>query len=140
MAAQIQSSLFDINLYLTEKPKKKRVRYKTPTYTKSYTFWHINPYTNEKEYNGDEKHIFRIRDLHSIYSFIYGYCDINLFEQFEKKEIDGLIIWGEDKQAEIANSSHLPIRDRTLLHLRLLRFLRKGFSIEESLRRIKNAE
>ena len=88
MAAQVQSSLFDISLYLHgKKPKKKRVRYKTPTYTKSYTFWHINPYTEEIEYDGDEKHIFRIRNLHNIYSLLYGYCDINIFEQFEKKDL-----------------------------------------------------
>lgn len=137
MAAQVQNSLFDISLYLVGKPKKKRVRYKKPTYVKSYTFTHTNPYTGELEYDGDEKHIFRIRNLHNIHSLLYGYCDINIFEQFEKKEYKGLTIWGEDRQAEITGTNKLPIQVRLLLHLRLLRYLRKGFSIEESLERLK---
>ena len=60
MAAQVQTSLFEISPYITG---KKRVRYKVPTYTKSYTFWHINPDTNEIQYDGDERHIFRIKTL-----------------------------------------------------------------------------
>ena len=136
MAAQLQSTLFDLSLYLVGKPKKKRVRYKKPSYVKSYSFTHINPFTEELEYNGDERHIFRIRNIQHIYSLLYGYCDINIFEQFEQREYKGLTIWGEDKQAEITNTGFLPLKDRLLLHLRLLRYLRKGFSIEESLRKL----
>ena len=138
MAAQLQSSLFDLSLYLVKKPKKKRVRYKKPSYVKSYTFTHINPITGELEYNGDEKHIFRIRNLHNLYSLIYGYCDINIFEQFERRELNGLTIWGEDKQAEITDTINLPLQKRILMHIQLLRYLRKGFSIEESLERVRN--
>lgn len=134
MAAQIQTSLFEITPYITG---KKRVRYKTPTYTKSYTFCHINPETNEIQYDGDEPHIFRIRILHKLYAIIYGYTGVNIFEQFEKREIDGLTIWGEDKQAEITGTSNLNIKSRVQLHIRLLRYLRKGFSIEEGLNEIK---
>lgn len=123
MAAQVQTSLFEVSPYITG---KKRVRYKVPTYTKSYSFCHINPDTNEIQYNGDERHIFRIRTLHKLYSLIYGYCDIDIFESFEKKELYGLTIWGEDKQAEIKGSEMLPIKDRVLLHIKLLRDLRKG--------------
>lgn len=130
MAAQIQTSLFEITPYITG---KKRVRYKTPTYTKSYTFWHINPETNEIQYDGDERHIFRIKTLHKLYALIYGYTGVNIFEQFEKKNIGGLIVWGEEKQAEIQNTSYLPLKDRVTTHIRLLRLLRKGFSIEEAL-------
>lgn len=133
MAAQIQTSLFEIKPYITG---KKRVRYKVPTYTKSYTFWHINPETNEIQYDGDERHIFRIKTLHKLYSMLYGYSGVNIFEQFERKELNGLTIWGEDRQAEITGSCYLPLRDRISVHIKLLRLLRKGFSIEESLRRV----
>lgn len=134
MAAQVQTSLFEITPYITG---KKRVRYKVPTYTKSYTFWHINPDTNEIQYDGDEQHIFRIKTLHKLYSLIYGYCNINIFEQFERKNLNGLTIWGEERQAEIQNTSYLPLKDRVTLHIKLLRLLRKGFSFEEALNDIQ---
>lgn len=134
MAAQIQTSLFEMTPYITG---KKRVRYKVPTYTKSYTFWHINPDTNEIQYDGDERHIFRIKTLHKLYSMLYGYSGVNVFEQFERKDLNGLTIWGEERQAEIQNTSYLPLKDRVTLHIKLLRLLRKGFSIEESLRKIE---
>ena len=137
MAAQIQTSLFEITPYITG---KKRVRYKTPTYTKSYTFWHINPDTNEIQYDGDERHIFRIKTLHKLYALIYGYTGVNIFEQFEKKNIGGLIVWGEEKQAEITGTSNLSIKERVLTHLRLLRLLRSGFSVKESLERIEQCK
>ncbi len=135
MAAQEQINLFEVTPYITG---KKRVRYKTPTYTKSYTFWHINPETNEVQYDGDENHIFRYRVLHKLYALIYGYSGVNIFEQFERREINGLIIWGEDKQAEITGTSNLELKDRVTLHIKLLRLLRKGFSIEEAIKRLKN--
>jgi hypothetical protein len=130
MAAQVQTSLFEVSPYITG---KKRVRYKVPTYTKSYTFWHINPETNEIQFDGDERHIFRIKTLHKLYSMLYGYSGVNVFEQFERKDLNGLTIWGEERQAEIQNTSYLPLRDRVTLHIKLLRLLRKGFSIEEAL-------
>jgi hypothetical protein len=135
MAAQVQTSLFEVSPYITG---KKRVRYKIPTYTKSYTFWHINPETSEIQFDGDERHIFRIKTLHKLYSLIYGYSGVNIFEQFEKKEINGLTIWGEEKQAEIAGCEILSIKDRVKIHLKLLRLLRKGFSIEEALNELQN--
>lgn len=134
MAAQVQTSLFEITPYITG---KKRVRYKVPTYTKSYTFWHINPDTNEIQYDGDERHIFRIKTLHKLYSILYGYSGVNVFEQFERKNLNGLTIWGEERQAEIKNTSYLPLKDRVTLHIKLLRLLRKGFSIEEALNDIQ---
>ena len=130
MAAQVQTSLFEVSPYITG---KKRVRYKVPTYTKSYTFWHINPETNEIQFDGDERHIFRIKTLHKLYSMLYGYSGVNVFEQFERKDLNGLTIWGEERQAEIQNTSYLPLKDRVKIHIKLLRLLRKGFSIEEAL-------
>ena len=141
MAAQIiepeQKQLFKVLPYITG---KKRARYKTPTYTKSYTFYHINPDTGEIQYDGDERHIFRIKTLHKLYSLIYGYCNVNIFERFESKKYNGLTIWGEDKQAEITNTYYLSIKDRLKTHIQLLRLLRKGFSIKESLERIINGQ
>lgn len=135
MAAQL--SIFNVSDYVPGKIKNKRVHFKIPTYIKKYTFSSINPDTNELQYLGDEKHIFRIKTLQKLYSIIYGYCDINLFEQFEVKRIGNIIIWGEDKQAEIANTSRLPIKQRVIIHLKLLRLLRNGFSVNEALERIK---
>lgn len=134
-----QNSLFNILEYCKDgkKPLKKRVRYKKPTYVKSYKFRVFNEDTQQFQYYGDEKHILRVNTLHKLYSMIYGYCEIDLFEVFEKKEIDGLTVWGEDKQAEIANTWDLPLKDRVLLHLRLLRYLREGFSISASLQRVQ---
>ena len=126
MAAQVQTSLFEVSPYTTG---KKRVRYKIPTYTKSYTFWHINPETNEIQFDGDERHIFRVKTLHHLYSIIFGYSGVNVFEQFERKNIDGLTIWREERQAEITGTSNLSIKERILIHLKLLRLLRKGFSV-----------
>lgn len=138
MAAQ--TSLFDIKEYFNdgEKPKTKRVHYKVPTYTKSYEFWHINPETGEREYNGDERHIFRVKTLHKLYSILYGYCIDDVLEQFEVKQINGMTLYGEDKQAEITGTGNLTIKQKVLLHLKLLRLLRKGFSVSASLQRMKN--
>lgn len=137
-----QYSLFDVKEFCPKRLKHKRVRFKKPTYTKSYKFFHINPDTNEIQYDGDERHIFRIKVLHCLYTRIYEFCNIDLFEQFEQKEIDGLIIWSEDRQAELNGTADLPIKYRVLLHLRLLKLLRKLHSdkniVYGSLRSILN--
>ena len=136
----VQQNLFNILEYCKNGkiPPKKRVRYKNPTYIKSYQFRVFNEDSGQFQYYGDEKHILRVKTLHKLYSLIYGYCNVDLFEQFEKKEVDGLTIWGEDKQAEIADTWNLPLKNRVLLHLRLLRGLRKGLSVKEALYGIKN--
>lgn len=123
------------------KVRNKRIRYtKAPERMKSYEFWHINPETQEVEYNGDEKHIFRIHTLYMIYSDIFAHCmiDCGLTGEFEKKECDGIIFWGakDDKIAEIKDSWNLSLKDRVKLHLRLLRYLREGLSVRESLRKL----
>lgn len=136
MAAQLQQTLFNVSEFVPGKIKTKRVHFKIPTYIKKYSFYSINPFTEELQYLGDEKHIFRHKVLQKIYSAIYGYCDINIFEQFERKEVDGLTIWGEDRQAEITNTWQLPLGDRVRIHLRLLRLLRKGFTVNEALKKL----
>lgn len=145
MAANTQLSFFNAVEYnlacpitgvKPKKIKKKRVHFKVPTYIKKYSFYSKNPYTNELQYLGDEKHIFRYAVLQRLYLILYGYCNVDIFEQFEKKNYNGLIIWGEDKQAEIADTWQLPLGDRVKIHLKLLRLLRNGFSVSESLERI----
>lgn len=116
---------------------KKRVRYKTPTYTKSYTFCHVNPLTDELQYDGDERHIFRIRNLQNIYSKIYGFCGINPLERVEKIELNGLTVWVEDMQAEISGTEMLPIKERLKLHINLLRLLRQGYDVKDAVRKVK---
>lgn len=138
MAAQLQQTLFNLSEFVPGNVKKKRVHFKVPTYTKKYSFTSENPVTGELQYLGDEKHIFRIRTLQHLYSIIYGYCNIDLFEQFEQKEVDGLLVYGEDKQAEIPNTWRLPLGKRVKIHIKLLRLLRNGFSVSESLERIYN--
>lgn len=77
-----------------------------------------------KKHLGDEKHIFRIKALHSIYTKIYDFCNINPFDKFDNIKRDGLTIWKEEQQAEITGSELLPINERLKLHIRLLRQLR----------------
>lgn len=111
---------------------KKRIRFKEPDWTKSYTFCHVNPITEELQYDGDERHIFRIRALHRIYSLIFGYCEINLFERVEKIYQNGFTVWIEDKQAEITGSEMWSIKERLKIHIKLLRYLRQGNTIKQA--------
>lgn len=137
MFAQIQQSFFDVNLFAipnANKQPKKRIRYKTPTYTKKYRLSWQDEDTGEWFYDSDEKHIFRIRDLQKLHSLIYGYCGINLFEQAEKVEKYGITCWVEDKQAEIKNTWQLPLKDRVLIHLKLLRLLRQRIELKKAVR------
>ena len=56
--------------------------------------------------DSDENHIYRVKTLHRLYELIYNRLNINVFEQFERKDLEytfapGLTVWGEEKQAEI---------------------------------------
>lgn len=119
------------------KREKKRIRYKTPTYTKSYTFCHVNPFTNELQYDGDERHIFRVRTLHKIYSLIYGFSGVNPFERVDKIEMDGLTVHLEDMQAEIEGTEMLSIKKRLQVHIKLLRLLKQGYDVKEAVKKVK---
>lgn len=119
------------------KKEKKRIRYKTPTYTKSYTFCHVNPLTDELQYDGDERHIFRIKNLQHIYSKLYGFTGINPLERAEKIEMHGLTIWPEDMQAEFEGSEMFSIKDRLKIHIKLLRLLKQGLDVKEAVEIVK---
>lgn len=140
MAGLIQQSFFNVDLYVipgAKKEPKKRIRYKTPTYTKKYRLSWQDEDTGEWFYDSDEKHIFRIRDLQKIHSLIYDYCGVSLFETAEKIEKDGVTCWVEDKQAEILGTWNLPLKDRVLIHLKLLRLLRQGYKLKRAVRLCK---
>lgn len=119
------------------KKEKKRIRYKTPTYTKSYTFCHVNPLTDELQYDGDERHIFRIRNLQNIYSKLYGFTGVNPFERAEKITMHGLMVWLEDMQAELEGTEMLSIKDRLKIHIKLLRLLKQGLDVKEAVEIVK---
>lgn len=119
------------------KREKKRIRFKTPTYTKSYTFCHINPLTDELQYDGDERHIFRVRNLQHIYSKLYGFTGVNPLERADKIEMDGLTVHLEDMQAEIKGTEMLPIKERLHIHIRLLRLLKQGYEVKEAVEKVK---
>lgn len=88
--------------------------------------------TNKK---GESKYS-KIYDKPGIYEQIYNALNKYAFDCVERIERDGLYIYPNDQQAEIAGTWNLPLKDRVLLHLRLLRCLRKGFSVQESLERM----
>jgi hypothetical protein len=154
MAAQVQTSLFEVSPYITG---KKRVRYKIPTYQKEYEDFSgeslkIN---NSFEYASD------YQKLDDLYSKIYNYCGIEILntnsENDKVRIIDGLKIWtikydknpyeyegttyeGQKftvRAAEIIGTEDWDIKKRIEIHERFLQLLRKDFSIEESLERIK---
>lgn len=133
----VQCSMFNILDYCNggKKPLQKRVRYKIPTYIKSYQFRVFNEDTGLYQYYGDEKHILRIKTLHKIYSLLYGYFITDVLEQFIVKDVENkkIILWGEEKQAEIAGTWQLPLKSRIKVHIKLLRGLRKGLSVKEIL-------
>lgn len=153
MAAQVQTSLFEVSPYITG---KKRVRYKVPTYTKSY-----------EDYSGESLKIVdnleyesNYQKLDDIYSKIYNYCGIEILNTNTKKdkvrtegqlkiwtieydktpyEYEGTMYEGQEftvRGAEIIGTENWDIDKRIEIHERLLRLLRKGFSVEESLESI----
>ena len=57
----------------------------------------------------------------------------NAIENRDRYEQDGLAVYPKEEEAEILNTWKLPLRDRVIIHIKLLRLLRKGFSIKEAL-------
>lgn len=104
--------------------------------------------------DSDENHIFRYPTLAKIYNLIYNLIGANPF--VESYEQDGLIVsrdvyTKEDYEyqgkmykgqefvnvsASIKGTDNLPIKQRVIIHIRLLRLLRKGLSIKEALCRL----
>lgn len=86
--------------------------------------------------DSDEPHIYRIKTLHSILREIY----LNVVF-FNTNEINELNIDYEEQTAEIKGTEWgMSIKERVLIHIKLLRLLRKGLSIKESIKLIKKGE
>lgn len=140
MSAQLQQSSSNVDLYVIPGVKKKRIRYKTPTYKKADK---INQ--NILSYQCNQKHIFRYKTLHKIYEEIAQIAlkgqlklplgDFRLFK-------DNLIIYFEtqygiykfDYQAEIDGTQALPVGKRLRIHIRLLRLLRQGYRVKKAVK------
>ena len=144
-----------LGLFENIKAKKKRIRYKIPTYTKFYSIWQydrnkfknlindrklgLNNYTQaeilemcfirddmgRKQRDSDEKHIFRIAVLHRIHH--------KLYKLYEKEPLiftrfnNTMVIYSDDEQAEIVNTWQLPIYERLKMHIELLRAIKREF-------------
>ena len=105
--------------------------------------------------DSDENHIFRYPTLAKIYNLIYNLIGANPF--VKSYEQDGLIVSRDvytkedytyqgkiykgqefvNVSASIKGTDNLPIKQRVIIHIRLLRLLRKGLSIKEALCQIK---
>lgn len=101
--------------------------------------------------DSDENHIFRYPTLAKIYRLIYNQIGANPFDNYYEQ--DGLRvirdIYTEEEykyqgktykgqkfvnvSASIKGTDNLPIKIRVIIHIRLLRLLRKGLSIKEAL-------
>lgn len=127
--------------HIEDKPAKKRVRYKVPTYKKSDKI-----IKNIKAYDANQKHIFRLKTLYSIYQAIAREAmncqltipleDIRLYRggltfhfeverNRETKQLENYIT------AEVTGTENLPIKDRLRIHIRALRDIRAGKKVRK---------
>ena len=75
--------------------------------------------------DSDEKSIFRYAVLQKIHELLYEYTDKNSIK-------DGVMVWDDEKQAEILGTWKLPVKSRVKIHLHLLRLLRQGKNLKEA--------
>ena len=91
----------------------------------------------------DEAHIFRAGTLQKVYEKIFDYTGVMYVQypgagmSFKTIKENGLNIYPCEGQAEIENSWQLSIKERLRLHIKLLRLLREGFSVGESILKLK---
>lgn len=117
-----------------QKERKKRVRYKIPTYKKSEKIT-----KNILEYQANQRHIFRLKKLHNIYCEIAKVVyksqltipleDIRLLK-------DGLTIHFDGDlpiQAEVTGTEVLSIKDRLEIHIKVLRMVRANKNIKSAI-------
>lgn len=91
----------------------------------------------ERMPKSDEKHIFRIRILHKIYNATYSHFLFKFALHEDVTNIDGLLFYQEELQAEIDGMQMKSIETRIYAHLKLLRLLKQGKSIKEAVMKIK---
>ena len=107
----------------------------------------------QKQHLGDEKHIYRYKTLNKIKELIANYIDYHYTEELPQSEYFTLYIEkytddyytyrgtqykGENfviAEVEINNTWQLSIKQRLLIHIKALRLLRQGHSIEEACKR-----
>ena len=88
--------------------------------------------------DSDEKHIYRYKTLHDIMNEIYKIVHWEFICSGSVFSVDELHINYEDETVEIKGTEWgMPIKDRVIIHIRLLRLLRSGLSIKEGLCRLK---
>lgn len=143
MVANNQLSLqFDIVVPLG---KGKRVHYKVPTYTKSYS--------NDVHQDGTIKDDSVWTQIHQTYKALANYCPFPMFEeQKESYEFEGLRIWTDiytrgryeyygqtfegqefsERFAEIMGTERFGVEERLKVHTELLAFLRNGMELEKA--------
>jgi hypothetical protein len=143
MVANNQLSLqFDIIVPLG---KGKRVHYKVPTYTKTYT--------NDIHQDGTIKDDSVWTQIHQTYKALANYCPFPMFEeQKESYDFEGVRIWTDvytrgryeyygqtfegqefsERFAEIIGTERLGVEERLKVHTELLAFLRNGMNMQEA--------
>lgn len=91
----------------------------------------------EKIILGDQKHIFHSHLLWRILSEIYAQFAMKYALYEDVTNIDGLLFYQEELQCEIDGFQMKSLKVRILAHLELLRLLKKGYDIKESVKRVR---
>lgn len=105
--------------------------------------WFLKDEQGLKLRDSDEVHIFRIKTLHKIHELIFSYTGIMpinspyYYEGLKVIKKDGLLIYPKESQAEIEGTWQGSIKERLKIHIKLLRLLRGGFSVRESILKLK---
>lgn len=113
-------------------------------------FFRVNPYAvlnhcylrenNKLKHLGDERHIFRLRSLNEIQKAVYGYakepCNMTFVKELSWNR-HGVIFYyhfEEGGTAEIDGTQLVPVKERLKKHIKLLRALRKGCSLQKAVK------
>lgn len=102
---------------------------------------YIRDENGNKLRDSDAKHIYRYRTLHNIMNEIYKIIHWEFIKTGSIFNVEGLTVSSEEEIAEIHGTEwYMSVKDRIIIHLRLLRLLRKGLSISECMKQIKKGE
>lgn len=102
---------------------------------------YIRDENGNKLRDSDEKHIYRYKTLFDIQRAIYDKIQWEFINTGSIFIVDDINLDYDDKTAEIKGTEWgMSIKNRIKKHIRLLRLLRKGLSIKESIKLIKKGE
>ena len=102
---------------------------------------YIRDVNGNKLKDSDEKHIYRYQTLHKIMRSIYHCIKMEFLKKGTIFIVDDINLDYDDETAEIKGTEWgMPIKDRVIIHIRLLRLLRKGLSITDCIKKIKKGE